>query len=417
MHTTAQNPREEIPTLEDEIRAFIDRWHHAAIVKDLVAAKNMREEHYSVTFSDGRVIKKAEELTLIASANVRLEAITIDNLRVRGRGDAVTASFKSVTDGEYMGARINVHSLDTLSLRRTNGQWRALSLRKQDCDKKSAASSLPTRVSNALRRRLRRAIPSPSFQELAFVPYHPGANFILPKPESLSTRDGELPIPPEELWLGYNYPAWGNQHVTKMLELVQASGLELKRGDRILDLGCGAGRMIRHLRHLADTCEIWGTDISAPHIYWAKQHLSPPFNFATTTKIPHLPFEDRSFHLIYCGSVFTHIDDLADGWLLELHRILAPEGRLYVTIHDNHTVDLFESGKLDAEIVTRMRSRPTYQQAKHDFGMFTIGRDADSQVFYHIDYFRKMVQTMYDILSITPEAYFYQTALVLKRKR
>ena len=134
--------------------------------------------------------------------------------------------------------------------------------------------------------------------------------------------------------------------------------------------------------------------------------------------MPHLPFEDRSFDLIYCGSVFTHIDDLADAWLLELHRILTPEGRLYATIHDNHTVELFESGKYDsAKIVSHIKARTTYQHAKHTFGMFTTGRDHNSQVFYDIDYFKKMLHPMFDIASVTQEAYFYQTALVLTRQR
>jgi SAM-dependent methyltransferase len=259
---------------------------------------------------------------------------------------------------------------------------------------------------------------APTFPELAYFPYKPGQDFALPPSRpAASGTSAELPVPPEELWLGYNYPVHGKAHVGKMLEVVYASGFSFERGDRILDLGCGAGRMIRHLRDLAETCEIWGTDISAEHIYWCKQNLSPPFNFATTTKTPHLPFEDRSFQLVYCGSVFTHIDDLADAWLLELRRILAPEGRLYVTIHDNHTIELLESGRHDSVGVLRhVRSAETYREAKGSFGMFTVGRDAGSQVFYDVEYFSKMVRPMFDILSVTPEAYFYQTAFLLKRK-
>ena len=57
---------------------------------------------------------------------------------------------------------------------------------------------------------------------------------------------------------------------------------------------------------------------------------------------PHLPFEDRSFGLVYCGSLFTHIDDLAEAWLAELHRVLRPGGRLYFSIHDQHSVRILE---------------------------------------------------------------------------
>ena len=142
--------------------------------------------------------------------------------------------------------------------------------------------------------------------------------------------------------------------------------------------------------------------------------MSPPFHFATTTKVPHLPFEDWSFQFIYCASVFTHIDDLADAWLLELRRILAPGGRLYLTIHDEHTVALFESGRYRfADIVRYMQSAAVYQEAKQSFGMFTIGRDNASQVFYDLGYFTKSLRSIFDVLSVTREAYFYQTAILL----
>jgi SAM-dependent methyltransferase/ketosteroid isomerase-like protein len=406
--------------LEHEVRAFIDRWNQAMIAKDAAAAADLREDGYSAVWEDGRLVTKLQEVEMIAATSHRLDAVTIESLTVQGRGNRATASFESVIEGEYLGEPIKLRSRDTLSLRRSGGQWRARSFRKVDAEANTQLSAkhrtLASRVCSRLKRSLHRARHA-LFQESAFVPYRPGADFVIPKQLERGANDGELPTPPPELWLGYAYPKHGRTHVDKMLELVHASGLQLQHGARVLDFGCGAGRMIRHLQHLADTCVIWGTDISAEHIYWCKEHLSPPFHFATTTKVPHLPFEDRSFALIYCGSVFTHIDDLADAWLLELHRILAPDGRLYVTLHDNHTIELFDSGKYDsADIVVRIKSHRTYQRAKNDFGMFTIGRDARSQVFYHIDYFQKMLQPMFEVASITTEAYFYQTALVLKRR-
>ena len=83
-----------------------------------------------------------------------------------------------------------------------------------------------------------------------------------------------------------------------------------------------------------------GVDINAKHINWCQLNLGPPFFFATTTTAPHLPFEDGYFDLIYSGSVFTHISDLADAWLLELRRIVRKGGYLYITIHDKRTVEV-----------------------------------------------------------------------------
>ena len=98
--------------------------------------------------------------------------------------------------------------------------------------------------------------------------------------------------------------------------------------------------MIRWLAPQAEETEIWGVDINARHIVWCQENLTPPFNFATVTIEPHLPFKDEYFDLIYCGSVFTHIDDLAYAWLLELKRIMRPGGMAYITVHDKHTADL-----------------------------------------------------------------------------
>ena len=127
-----------------------------------------------------------------------------------------------------------------------------------------------------------------------------------------------------------------------MRDLVAQSNFPIQPGYRILDFGCGAGRMIRFFDDLAEECEIWGVDIVAEYIIWCQQHLSPPFRFATSTTFPHLPFEDRYFDFIYCASIFTHIADLADAWLLELRRVTRPNGRIYITHMMNTQLNLCE---------------------------------------------------------------------------
>src|SRR5262245_21107657 len=88
---------------------------------------------------------------------------------------------------------------------------------------------------------------------MPFVPFQPDQNsYVLPKVSRSSSGPAapELPIPPPELWLGYGrsteeYLAFGRKNVQTMLDLLRASGARLERGTRILDFGCGAGRMIR----------------------------------------------------------------------------------------------------------------------------------------------------------------------------
>jgi SAM-dependent methyltransferase len=49
------------------------------------------------------------------------------------------------------------------------------------------------------------------------------------------------------------------------------------------------------------------------------------------------PFPDGYFDCIYAGSVFTHIADFEEAWLLELSRVLAPRGFAVLTFHPERT--------------------------------------------------------------------------------
>ena len=102
-------------------------------------------------------------------------------------------------------------------------------------------------------------------------------------------------------------------------------------GKGVLDFGCGAGRVLRHFAPEASLGEFAGCDIHAESIEWASRELSPPFSFSTNGSSPPLPYPDASFDLIYGVSVFTHLTDSWADWLLEMHRLLRPDGRLFLT--------------------------------------------------------------------------------------
>jgi SAM-dependent methyltransferase len=276
---------------------------------------------------------------------------------------------------------------------------------------------LPKRLKHALADFVRRTSERPpqTFPDLAYLPYAPGEKcYVLAMP--LAKGDAQaLPEPPEHLRLGAGAHEHGARLAANMLEIVERSGFSFVGGGRILDFGCGDGRLIRHLRHLADGWEIWGADISAEHIQWCSANLSPPFNFLLNTKVPHLPFQDKSFDFIFCGSLFTHIDDLARAWLLELHRLLSPEGRLYVTVHDKHTKALLDRPEMAAfPTPAYLQSHQAYREAPDSFGMMTVGRDHLSQVFYDLSYFRTMAAPALEIVSINQEAFNLQTAVLLR---
>jgi SAM-dependent methyltransferase len=104
------------------------------------------------------------------------------------------------------------------------------------------------------------------------------------------------------------------------------------RGAHVLDFGCGAGRVMRHLvDDVGGDGEMCGVDIDRPSIEWLRANASPPLRPALCDERPWLPYPDGQFDLVYALSVFTHIVADWAGWLLELRRVLAPGGVLIAT--------------------------------------------------------------------------------------
>ena len=102
-------------------------------------------------------------------------------------------------------------------------------------------------------------------------------------------------------------------------------------GRRVLDFGCGSGRVLRHFLREAREGEFWGCDLHEPSVDWVTRNLSPPINVHLLDADPRLPHPDAHFDLIYGISVFTHIAHGWSDWLLEMHRLLKPDGHFIAT--------------------------------------------------------------------------------------
>jgi SAM-dependent methyltransferase len=102
-------------------------------------------------------------------------------------------------------------------------------------------------------------------------------------------------------------------------------------GARALDFGCGVGRILRPAAAAEPGCELWGCDIDGPSIAWLGDH-APGLHLLTNGARPPLDIAGEHFDLIWAFSVFTHLTDAWSAWLLELHRLLKPGGRLVATV-------------------------------------------------------------------------------------
>lgn len=103
-------------------------------------------------------------------------------------------------------------------------------------------------------------------------------------------------------------------------------------GKSVLEFGSGAGRLLRHFAPEARAgASFTGCDVDTEAIEWASRHLAPPFRFVPNREMPPLPFGDGEFDLVIAPSVFTHIVEGWSDWLLELRRVVSPEGTVIAT--------------------------------------------------------------------------------------
>ncbi|MDR2010118.1 MAG: class I SAM-dependent methyltransferase [Bacteroidales bacterium] len=124
---------------------------------------------------------------------------------------------------------------------------------------------------------------------------------------------------------------------------------------KILDWGCGPGRVIRHLSVIMDpSCEFHGSDYNKKYIDWCSKNIIN-VTFKTNQLIPPLNYEENTFDIIYGISIFTHLsEEMHHAWFCELMRVLKHGGILILTLHGDafkekltkSERDDFEKGKL-----------------------------------------------------------------------
>jgi ubiquinone/menaquinone biosynthesis C-methylase UbiE len=102
---------------------------------------------------------------------------------------------------------------------------------------------------------------------------------------------------------------------------------EARPGEKVLDLGCGAGRFVRALQgHGAHPI---GVEIAEAALHRARAN-APNTDLRLAEPDEPLPLEDSSVDLVWCSEVLEHVADTAHT-LSEIRRVLRTGGRLLVT--------------------------------------------------------------------------------------
>ncbi len=207
----------------------------------------------------------------------------------------------------------------------------------------------------------------------------------------------------------------GYAHMKLIMELIKYHGqVNNWESTALLDWGCGCGRITRHfIEEEVRPGRIVGTDIIASNIDWCKKNLVGA-EFFTTGLLPPLHFTDESFDFIVANSVFTHLNEFnQDLWLIELNRILKPDGLAIFTV--NQDTAFAYSGGVDSELLANWRDKGIFNGPNDNL------KDALSDKTYYQDtyhtkkYILSHWQQYMKIIAIHESVFGYQNAVILKK--
>jgi SAM-dependent methyltransferase len=123
-------------------------------------------------------------------------------------------------------------------------------------------------------------------------------------------------------------------------------------GRRVLDAGCGAGRLSAWL--VEQGAEVVGVDASPEMIRLARER-APGASFSVADLGERLPYGDDSFDLAVASLVMHYLRDWVPA-LRELRRVLRPDGAIVLSTHQP-TMDVELAGSGDYFALEQLRDR------------------------------------------------------------
>jgi len=224
---------------------------------------------------------------------------------------------------------------------------------------------------------LRRWLPAPVLSLARRISYRPAVRKLLFLPadryDRMTGARGDRDLPPRSIsFVGEgDFEAIEEEFLGYLQELCG-----LKPGERVLEVGCSAGRIaLPFSRYLDEAGSYDGFDVLEDHVRWCRGHIasrrtnfrfiradirSPMYNprgrFAPSEY--RFPFDDALFDFALMTSVATHIlPDGAAHYLAETGRVLRPGGRCLITWF-----------LLDDEAERRIREGTSRTRFEHDAG-------------------------------------------------
>lgn len=175
----------------------------------------------------------------------------------------------------------------------------------------------------------------------------------------------EIQPPENAALIGGSRDDFVRQGCETLRALVRDCGLS--PSERVLEIGCGLGRIAQPLARYLKTGAYVGTDVDPDSIRYCSENITsayPNFTFShidaynefynpeARRKLTEIdfPFQDASFDLAFFSSVFTHLDDSdLRYYASNLSKCLRPGGRVWATYF---LIDAFAEKQIAAGAVS-----------------------------------------------------------------
>ena len=211
------------------------------------------------------------------------------------------------------------------------------------------------------------------------------------------------------------------EQITPDIAAVIDEHLPQRAGKKVLDFGCGIGRVALKLWQETGL-PTHGCDINPDAIDYISKQLSEP-SFHVSSYEPPLSYEDASFDLIFSISIWTHLPPkLQIPWLKEMHRILKPGGTALISVSSASSLpirkkrldlweayseeDLEREGILFVEYRYLQKTPEAYPGVTTSYG----------STLHDFDYIRQEWGKLFNSVEVRPKAIGNSQDLVILKK-
>ncbi|MBI2565676.1 MAG: class I SAM-dependent methyltransferase [Candidatus Schekmanbacteria bacterium] len=184
--------------------------------------------------------------------------------------------------------------------------------------------------------------------------------------------------------------------------------LELQPEDKVLEVGCGIGRILKEL-HESFRVRPYGTDKFPAAVAAARERVGEICAEIACAPVEALPFSDRSFDKILCWGVFDLTDQARA--LQEMARVLMPGGKLLLTGKN----DTFALDDQEARIAEEASVRKGIPNHYTDFAALLAWSTTLGLRCERARYFHRRGDFMQGIGAEERPARFYEYAVLLQR--